>query len=869
MNVHPLWDRLPRETGGNSIYPFFWQQGEDHAILLRELEKIRQSGVGGFCVEARPHPDFGGPHWWRDMDMIMDYARTHDLQVWLLDDDRFPTGHANKAFSGGDHPLANRFLTVHSTDVMGPLTRGNMLVDALLPDDGALVGVVACPRVSGDTTELDLSRAVELTDRVVNGWLRWSVPAGLWRVLVFYTTCHGNGKLDYFNILDSRSVRLLLDRVYEPHYARYAADFGRTFRGFFSDEPEFANLPGYRFQARLGEDMPFIPWSEELRQRLERRWGDGFLRALPALWFPAGAQTGPLRYAYMDETTRQLEQSFSRQIGDWCRNHGVIHVGHIIEDDNSHGRLGCSTGHYFRSLSDMAMAGIDVVLLQVMPELDQRYHQWVASDRDGEFFHYGLGKLGSSLAHVDAKKQGNSMCEIFGAFGWQEGVGSMKWLADHMLSRGINHFVPHAFSPRPYPDADCPPHFYAHGNHAQYPYFCDLMGYLDRMSRLLRGGRYPAGIAVLYHADAEWAGEAMLFQEPVRALMERQLDCDVVPADLFDPEGPYAMTFDGQSIRVAEQAYRALVIPACQRIPQVVANFALQAQKTGFPVFWVGRLPEGLCEGGPVTDLDAEQVVSLDKLAERVVGSVPPLAETGRRWPRLRIWPYEREGMLLLLCFNESAFVPVEDVLTVHGGGRLTHGCRYDGFGDRLRTVDAVCQGQDLELPLALAPGESKLFILSAEALEAEPAPVYGAQRELAGPWEIWARGNGSATAEKVADCESERLPDLTDWAAAHKFNGTLLYRTTVEIEPDQGGVYGLTCPGQTDCGAVLVDGVLAGRFLGVSDPVELSLPAGRHSLELQLPVTPVWEAGDPWSALTMLPPPGLTEKPVLRRREA
>lgn len=869
MNVHPLWDRLPRETGGNSIYPFFWQQGEDHAILLRELEKIGQSGVGGFCVEARPHPDFGGPHWWRDMDMIMDYARTHDLQVWLLDDDRFPTGHANKAFSGGDHPLANRFLTVHSTDVMGPLTRGNMLVDALLPDDGALVGVVACPRVSGDTTELDLSRAVELTDRVVNGWLRWSVPAGLWRVLVFYTTCHGNGKLDYFNILDSRSVRLLLDRVYEPHYARYAADFGRTFRGFFSDEPEFANLPGYRFQARLGEDMPFIPWSEELRQRLERRWGDGFLRALPALWFPAGAQTGPLRYAYMDETTRQLEQSFSRQIGDWCRNHGVIHVGHIIEDDNSHGRLGCSTGHYFRSLSDMAMAGIDVVLLQVMPELDQRYHQWVASDRDGEFFHYGLGKLGSSLAHVDAKKQGNSMCEIFGAFGWQEGVGSMKWLADHMLSRGINHFVPHAFSPRPYPDADCPPHFYAHGNHAQYPYFCDLMGYLDRMSRLLRGGRYPAGIAVLYHADAEWAGEAMLFQEPVRALMERQLDCDVVPADLFDPEGPYAMTFDGQSIRVAEQAYRALVIPACQRIPQVVANFALQAQKTGFPVFWVDRLPEGLCEGGPVTDLDAEQVVSLDKLAERVVGCVPPLAETGRRWPRLRIWPYEREGMLLLLCFNESAFVPVEDVLTVHGGGRLTHGCRYDGFGDRLRTVDAVCQGQDLELPLALAPGESKLFILSAEALEAEPAPVYGAQRELAGPWEIWARGNGSATAEKVADCESERLPDLTDWAAAHKFNGTLLYRTTVEIEPDQGGVYGLTCPGQTDCGAVLVDGILAGRFLGVSDPVELSLPAGRHSLELQLPVTPVWEAGDPWSALTMLPPPGLTEKPVLLRREA
>lgn len=50
------------------------------------------------------------------------------------------------------------------------------------------------------------------------------------------------------------------------------------------------------------------------------------------------------------------------------------------------------------------------------------------------------------------------MCEIFGAYGWGEGVSLMKWLTDHMLVRGINEFVPHAFSPA-FPDEDCPPHF--------------------------------------------------------------------------------------------------------------------------------------------------------------------------------------------------------------------------------------------------------------------------------------------------------------------------------------------------------------------------------------------------------------------------
>ncbi|MFR6327621.1 MAG: hypothetical protein ACLUOI_01455 [Eisenbergiella sp.] len=55
------------------------------------------------------------------------------------------------------------------------------------------------------------------------------------------------------------------------------------------------------------------------------------------------------------------------------------------------------------------------------------------------------------------------MCEIFGNYGWAEGAQTMKWLTDFMLVRGINVFVPHAFSPKDFPDPDCPPHFYAHG----------------------------------------------------------------------------------------------------------------------------------------------------------------------------------------------------------------------------------------------------------------------------------------------------------------------------------------------------------------------------------------------------------------------
>jgi hypothetical protein len=81
--------------------------------------------------------------------------------------------------------------------------------------------------------------------------------------------------------------------------------------------------------------------------------------------------------------------------------------------------------------------------------------RWPAGETDSEFFHYGLAKLGVSLAHLDPKKQGRTMCEVYGAYGWTEGLKLMKWLTDHMLVRGVNYFVPHAFTQKAFPDPDC------------------------------------------------------------------------------------------------------------------------------------------------------------------------------------------------------------------------------------------------------------------------------------------------------------------------------------------------------------------------------------------------------------------------------
>lgn len=290
--------------------------------------------------------------------------------------------------------------------------------------------------------------------------------------------------------------------------------------------------------------MSDYPWSEELAKKLEKELGYDYSELLALLW-ETGADpelTASVRYAYMNAVTRLVEEDFSMQIGDWCREHGVKYIGHLIEDDNHHTRTGSSLGHYFRGLAGQDMAGIDDIGGQVFPQgEDISYNRGTFEHRNGEFYHYILGKLGSSAATIDPLKNGESMCEIFGNYGWEEGVRLEKYLADHFLVRGTNHYVPHAFSPKKFPDPDCPPHFYAHGHNPQYRHFGCLMAYMNRICEPMSGGTHAAPAAVLYHAEGDWTGEHMTMDAIGHCLADAQIEYDIIPQDVFAECEKYRM----------------------------------------------------------------------------------------------------------------------------------------------------------------------------------------------------------------------------------------------------------------------------------------------------------------------------------------
>jgi hypothetical protein len=859
----------------NYILPFLWQHGETEQAIREEILRVYEAGIGAVCIEARPHPDFLGPKWWTDMDIIMDEARKHGMKVWLLDDDHFPTGHAAGKVKEAAEELQRMFLGERYIDTLGPAQGTSLLLDTLLmrglrptisnPQCSAgknkLISVTAVRRDPNDGGLL--KDCIDLTELVQDGILYWDIPEGYWRVFIISENKDGGSKEqeDYLNPLVRDSVRILLDTVYEPVYSRYMADFGQTFAGFFSDEPGFYNdKTTFDFTSRPGKKGVPLPWSREMPALLEQSLGAGYRKQLYLLWEDGGEQSNIIRYTYMNLVSRLYADNFCNQIGEWCRSRGVEYIGHVLEDNNVHARLGPGTGHFFRSLWGQDMSGLDVVLWQIVPGFDKLSFSKPGGDTDSEFFHYGLAKLGVSLGHMDPKKQGRTMCEVYGAYGWAEGLKLMKWLTDHMLVRGVNYFVPHAFTQKAYPDPDCPPHLYANGKNPQYRYYKQLNQYMNRISHLISGGRHVATAAVMYHAEAEWSGEAMYFHKPVRVCMQHQIDCEVIPVDILLDA---ASVRDGR-LHVNLEDYACLVVPFAEALPVAMMKRLADLAGQGLPLRFVEGLPVRSSEGQDVTrelsylaNHPHVKVVALEELAHELRADGYFDLAAGSYEPYLRSYHYLHDGLDVFMFFNEhpaqtiqtKIVLPIEE--NVYG---------YDAFMNRLIHLHVDKENGTSGVELSLQPYES-LILLSGAGLADDavlPLNTVGEAVELHGEWTVFT----AAALQYPSFQEWGKLTALTNMSRQEclpHFTGTFRYETEFEwneasnqILLELGEVY--------ETAEVWVNGEPAGVRICPPYRFEICGPVkqGKNKLTVEVTNTLVKEQPDFLSAFSQQEPSGL-----------
>ncbi|WP_321018626.1 hypothetical protein [Eisenbergiella porci] len=232
----------------NYLYPFFWQHGQTKEVLEDYIDKIYESNIRALCIESRPHPDFLGAGWWRDMDIILAKAQHLGMKVWILDDSHFPTGYANGRVKNAGDNLKRHYLFHKEMDIAGPLKNGRIAVCpetgrccGLLKSTETLIAAILVKRMGEDDFTSD-GTFTDMTDCIHDGWLYLELPEGRYRLYLITESLEGAKEFhDYLDMTNPESVRLLLEEVYEKHFEHYGPLFGTVITGFFSDEPGFYN----------------------------------------------------------------------------------------------------------------------------------------------------------------------------------------------------------------------------------------------------------------------------------------------------------------------------------------------------------------------------------------------------------------------------------------------------------------------------------------------------------------------------------------------------------------------------------------------------------------------------------------------------
>jgi len=790
-----------------------FREGASREEIRGKLASLRKAGIDSFIGSTRSS-QYMGSGFWKDMDVMVEEVENAGMTFWLMDEQDFPTGSANGWVKNRRPDLAKLFVDRRHIDAVGPLAGASFSVGAWLEpnnftdlqqetieshheggmslatdhlkrdyyEGNSLIAVLACKK-NGDDGVID-GAVCDVTDKVTDGFLMWDVPEGFWRIIVIFRTRKSTGRVHYINVIDRDAVRLLIDSVYEPMYERYGNRFGKTFRGFFNDEPEFGNSSGYGvdYDNGVGKRRIPLPWSGELETIFKEKYGADYYKALPALWYDMGRQkTAEWRVRYMDEATRLYRKNFIGQIGEWCVAHGCECAGHILEDGGNTTRLGASAGHFFRAQKGQTVSGVDFVYDQLTPGFDSVNYYWTTGNHDGEEFTYALAKTASSAAHIDPVKRGFSLCETYCGYEPVHGLKHLKYACDNLVSRGVNYMMP-CFredglglgSPKV---ANVNP---------QWRYFGVVNNYLSRICTLQKNGRHVAPAAVLYHAEAEWAGGYMNCARPVKIMAQDQIDCDIIPQDVFTMKGDYLTEYARGALKVNGEEYGALVIPYCEFITGELAEAVCEID---IPVAFVDAAPSAALSGGEKSlarALAKCEVVPLPMIAKWLRSKGAYDIELSSEANGLRYYKYKREGLTSYLFFNEFPYDSVRTSVSFPETG----GCAfYDAMSNKIIDAGAREQNGRTIVDIALYPYET-VFVLFGDLSGASQTvlDVYENEMKLEGPWNL----ASSHADDYPAFTGQHEISELLNMGRPDRYQnlyGTLRYTKVINGRPSAGKV--------------------------------------------------------------------------------
>lgn len=485
---------------------------------LRELasQEVKQ-------VWVHPRPGLMTPYlgedWFRLWKVALEEAERLDMNVWIYDENSYPSG-----FAGGLVPEAM------------PESRGRGLI---------LKEVSTTPKWSDDL--------VAVYQRTDNGFenvtdkVRHGQHAGAGKLLVASEVRASNspwhGNRSYVNLLSPGVTEKFIEVTLEPYRERLGSMFGTRIPGVFTDEPNIRPVGGS------------WPWSETLLADFQARWGYDLTSFLPELREATG-DWRKTRHHYFQLLHELFVERWARPHFEYCQSNRLEWTGHYWDHE---------WPECVGVPDNMAMYA-----WHQRPAIDCLMNQY-AEHTHAQFGNIRMVKELSSVANQLGWRR--TLCEIYGAGGWDLRFEDMKRIGDWLEVLGVNTLNQHlTFTTlRGARKRDHPQSFSYHD--PWWEAYHVSAGYFARLSAALSSGQQvnrvmvlqPTTTAWMYQGDHEKLGRlgSSFFQLLVQ-LEAAQIEYDLASEDIILRHGglvPDRRT-GATALKIGNRKYDRVVLPA-------------------------------------------------------------------------------------------------------------------------------------------------------------------------------------------------------------------------------------------------------------------------------------------------------------------
>jgi hypothetical protein len=569
VNERPFGPETFREPSRDfGILPFWFLNGElDPEEMRFQLGELRDKGMQGVILHARYGLEmpYIGETYLERIALAVEEAKRLGLTTWIYDEMNWPSGTADKRVLRERPDLAQRYIECISFSIRGPWFM------CLTGEDSRYLDFEKSEPVAAFAIGED-GRVIDLTSNLSFGKVMpWEVPPGEWRLCYVVEK-----RADYYiDALDPEATREFLRLGYQPYADVVGETFAEDVVGFYSDEPAMH----YFLSAA---DNSALPWTKHMFRRFAERNGYDLRPRLPDLFFEVAEDSRRIRHDFFTTLTDFYADAYYRQIHDWCREHGVTFVAHLLYEEWLR-RVVRVEGNLFKHYANMDVVGVD----HLYP---------VIGTREAPDQHVAI-KVASSAAHHFGRER--LICESFGGIFMDATMQRMKWIADWEFVLGVNVLNPHGFhyTLEGARKRDWPPSMFY-----QYPWWRHYGGFSEYMSRLsesLTGGRHVAKVAVLYPINAMFAEYLPQGYTPAQEAIESGFNAitDILMRlhhdfDYLDEDVLADAAIEDGRLWVADEEYELILVPPMTHTKVATLEALERFADAGGKTLGVGLVPE-------------------------------------------------------------------------------------------------------------------------------------------------------------------------------------------------------------------------------------------------------------------------------------